>query len=66
MQKVQLTTKDLSLLSDLLTYEQWAAKKSQMYGAQLQDPAMKSMCKKLEQNHNNNFNALFDFLNSQS
>lgn len=60
--KVSLTQKDLSLLNDLLTYEQWAAKKSQMYSESLTDPALKQMCKTLEENHNKNFQALFSLL----
>lgn len=60
--KPALTTKDLSLLNDLLAYEQWAAKKSNMYGQSLTDQSLKDMCKTLEDNHNKNFEALFKLL----
>lgn len=62
--KVSLTQKDLGLLTDLLTYEQWAAKKCQMYGQSLTDPAIQGMCKTLEENHTKNFNELYNFLNA--
>lgn len=63
-EKTSLTQKDLSLLSDLMTYEQWAAKKSQAYGKSLTDPVLQGICKTLEENHNKNFNELFNFLKS--
>lgn len=62
--KKTLTTKDLALLSDLLTYEQWAAKKSQMYSEALTDPAIQGLCKTLEETHTQNFNELFNYLKS--
>lgn len=64
MAKISLSTKDLSILSDLLTYEQMAAKKSQMYANSLQDPEVKGFCKKLQEKHTANFDTLFSFLNS--
>lgn len=60
--QITLSTKDLSLLSDLLTYEQLAATKSQLYSQSIKDPALKDLCKTLEQNHNNNFQALLNLL----
>lgn len=62
--KVSLSQKDLGLLSDLMTYEQWAAKKSQKYGASLTDPDLQNICKTLEENHTKNFNELYNFLNA--
>lgn len=63
MAKVKLSSKDLSILSDLLTYEQLAAKKSQMYANSLQDPEIKGFCKRLQERHTANFDTLFNFLN---
>lgn len=60
--KATMTEKDLSLLNDLLTYEQWACKKSQMYGKALTDPVLQGICRTLEENHTNNFNELYNFL----
>lgn len=64
MSKVTLSTKDLSMLSDLLTYEQLAAKKSEMYANMLHDPELKGLCRKLQEKHTANFDNLFDFLNN--
>lgn len=61
---ISLSQKDLGLLSDLLAYEQWAVKKSQMYGKTLSDPELQGMCKTLEENHQKNFNELYNFLNA--
>lgn len=60
--KPTLSQKDLSLLSDLMSYEQLAATKSQMYSQSLTDPTLKEICKTLEQNHNKNFQDLFNLL----
>ena len=60
--KISLSSKDLSLLNDLLSYEKLAAKKAQMYSQSLTDPTLKQMCKTLEDNHNKNFQALFSLL----
>jgi len=62
--KAMLTQKDLSLITDLLSYEQWAAKKSQMYGQTLTDPQLQGLCKTLSDNHTRNFNELINFLNA--
>jgi hypothetical protein len=58
-----LTQKDLGLLSDLLTYEQWAVKKCRMYGQTLTDPALQGLCRSLEERHSKNFNELYNYLN---
>jgi len=63
-EKTMLTQKDLSLLTDLMTYEQWASKKSHMYGQSLSDPDLQGLCKTLEDNHTKNFNELYNFLNA--
>ncbi len=59
---ISLTTKDLSLLNDLLSYEQMAAKKCEMDGSTLTDPTLRKICKTLEDNHNKNFQALYNLL----
>lgn len=61
----QLTEKELGLISDILTYEQWATKKSGMYSAILTEPALKDLCKSLETNHSKNFTDLYNYLNAQ-
>jgi len=62
MPKVQLTQKDLSLLNDLMSYEKMAAKKCQVYGEGLTDQNLKNLIKTMEDNHNKNFQALFNLL----
>ena len=61
---LQLTQKDLGVLSDLLTYEQWAGKKCCMYAQTLTDPALQGLCKSMEENHKRNYNDLYNFLNA--
>ena len=61
---VSLSQKDLGVLSDLLTYEQLAAKKCKLYGESLKDPELAGMCRTLEENHTKNFNELYSFLNT--
>ncbi|MFW6312131.1 MAG: hypothetical protein ACOC1K_07850 [Nanoarchaeota archaeon] len=61
----KLSSKDLSIISDLLTYEQWAAKKSQLFSQSIQDPEIQGFCKKLQETHKKHFDAVFNFLNSQ-
>ena len=46
MAKVNLSTKDVSLMSDLLGYEQWAAKKCQLYAQTIDDPEIKVYAKR--------------------
>ncbi len=61
---ITLTQKDLSLLSDLMTYEQWAAKKSKLCASMVKDADIQNICKTLEENHTKNFNELYNFLNA--
>ncbi|MFA5449401.1 MAG: hypothetical protein WC292_03075 [Clostridia bacterium] len=65
MASKKLTEKELGLISDLLTYEQWAMKKSGMYAGVLTEPALKDLCKSLETNHSKNFQNLYNYLNAQ-
>ena len=60
--KPQLTTKDLSLLNDLLVYEQSAVIKNRQYASTLTDPDLKNLCNQLISNHTSNFNALYNLL----
>jgi|AGTN01.3.fsa_nt_gi hypothetical protein len=62
--QAKLSQKDLGLISDLLTYEQWAINKSRMYAGILTEPALKTLCKTLEANHSKNFTSLYDYLNA--
>jgi hypothetical protein len=61
---ISLSQKDLSVISDLLSYEQLAMAKSKMYRKSLTDPELQNICKTLEENHQKNFNELYNFLNA--
>lgn len=59
------TAKDLTLISDILTYEQAAAKKSKMYGKTLTDPELQALAMDLYEKHQKRYKTLLDFLNKQ-
>ena len=62
MGKNMLTTKEATLLSDLLVYEESACKKARLYARTLTDKALADKFCKLADNHEKRFNALFDLL----
>ena len=59
------TAKDLTVLSDILTYEQAAAKKSKMYSQNLTDPDLQELAKGLCERHQKRYRTLLEFLNKQ-
>lgn len=59
------TSKDLTVLGDILTYEQAAAKKSKMYSQTLTDPALQSLAMGLYERHQKRYMTLLEFLNKQ-
>ena len=59
------TAKDLTVLSDILTYEQAAAKKSKMYSQSLTDPELQALATGLYERHQKRYKTLLDFLNKQ-
>lgn len=63
--KSKLTQKELSLISDILTYEQWAMKKSQMYSGMFAETVLKDLSRNLETTHSKNYTDLFNYLNAQ-
>ncbi|MBO4252131.1 MAG: hypothetical protein J5911_05695 [Clostridia bacterium] len=62
MGKNMLTTKEATLLSDLLIYEESACKKARLYARTLTDKTLASKFNKLADHHEKRFNALFDLL----
>ena len=62
MSKNMLTTKEATLLSDVLVYEESACKKARLYARTLTDKALADKFNKLADNHEKRFNALFDLL----
>lgn len=57
-----LTTKELTLISDLLIYEESACKKARLYSRILTDQGLSENCKKLADNHEKRFNTLLELL----
>lgn len=57
-----LTTKEATLLSDALIYEESACKKARLYSKILTDQELAAKFKKLADNHQKRFNALLELL----
>lgn len=62
MGKNMLTTKEATLLSDVLIYEESACKKARLYARTLTDKDLAGKFNQLADNHEKRFNALFDLL----
>ena len=62
MSKNMLTTKELTLLSDLLIYEESACKKARMYSKCLTDKHFAEEFGRIADNHQRRFNALLELL----
>lgn len=57
-----LTTKEATLISDLLTMEESACKKARLYSRILTDTELAQSFSKIADNHEKRFNALLDLL----
>ncbi len=57
-----LTTKEATLIGDLLTYEEQACKKARLYARTLTDKVLAETMTKIADNHEKRFNALFNML----
>lgn len=57
-----LTTKEATLISDLLTMEESACKKARLYSRTLTDVNLANAFKKIADNHEKRFNALLELL----
>ena len=57
-----LTTKEATLLSDMLIYEESACKKARLYARTLTDKKLAGKFDKLADNHEKRFNALLELL----
>ena len=62
MNKNMLTTKEATLISDLLTMEESACKKARLYARTLTDQKVADAVNKIADNHERRFNALLDLL----
>lgn len=57
-----ITTKELTLLTDLLNYEESASKKAKLYSKTLTDKKLSEKFSKISENHQKRFNSLLDLL----
>ena len=62
MNKNMLTTKEATLISDLLTMEESICKKARLYSRTLTDAKLAESLGRIADNHEQRFNALFDLL----
>ena len=62
MGKNMLTTKEATLISDLLTNEEQACKKARIYQKTLTDVTLSQTFGKIADNHERRFNALLEML----
>ena len=62
MSKNMLTTKEATLISDLLTMEESACKKASLYSRILTDKQLANEFSKIADNHERRFNALYELL----
>ena len=62
MYKNMLTTKEVTLLSDLLTFEESACKKARLYSKTLSDPKTAEVFSRIADGHEKRFKALFELL----
>jgi hypothetical protein len=62
MTKNMLTTKEATLISDLLTMEESICKKARLYSRTLTDTDLAERFKQIASNHESRFNALLDLL----
>lgn len=62
MTKNMLTTKEATLISDLLTMEESVCKKARLYSKTLTDAKLAETMGRIADNHEHRFKALFDLL----
>lgn len=64
--QAMLTSKNLTILEDMLNYESLNYKKLDMYAQSCNDPELKDVFTKAAQLHKQHFNMLFNYLNSHN
>ncbi len=62
MGKNMLTTKEVTLLSDMLIYEESACKKARLYSKTLTDKQLSDDFKRIAAHHEKRFNSLLELL----
>lgn len=61
-----LTSKNLTILEDMLNFESLNYKKLDMYSQSCNDPQLKDVCSKAAQFHKQHFDILLNYLNSHN
>lgn len=61
-----LTSKNLTILEDMMNLESLDYKKMNMYSQSCTDPQLKDICNKAAQLHKQHFDMLFNYLNSHN
>lgn len=61
-----LTSKNLTILEDMMNFETLFYKKMDMYAQSVNDPQLKDVCSKAAQLHKQHFDMLFNYLNSHN
>lgn len=62
METNMLTTKEATLIGDLLTMEESACKKARLYSRTITDQQLSQAFNKIADNHERRFNALLELL----
>lgn len=64
--QAMITSKNLTILEDMMNYESLFYKKIDMYSKSCNDPQLKDICNKAAQLHKNHFDILYNYLNSHN
>ncbi|NLU52641.1 MAG: hypothetical protein GXX10_07245 [Clostridiaceae bacterium] len=64
--QAMLSSKNLTILEDMLNYESLYYKKLNMYSQSCNDPQLKDVCNRAAQLHKQHFDLLFNYLNSHN
>ena len=62
MSNNMLTTKEATIIGDLLTYEESACKKARLYSRIMTEPTVAEAFGRIADNHERRFNALLNLL----
>jgi hypothetical protein len=66
MKKIELTTKDLGALKELITFEQWAATKFKHYFDMIEEEDLKELFESISIAHSERRDALMEFLTTNA
>lgn len=64
--QAMLSSKNLTILEDMLNYESLYYKKLNLYSQSVNDPQLKDVCSRAAQLHKQHFDLLFNYLTSHN